>query len=164
MKWDLRSLFGTNLILHCSNHTCYTIITKDCFSQRCSQSDDTIADCLCMLCFYTGDSMSTQSALSYEEKESLLVIRLKSSVLSCRLYDDNVALYGKRYYYYIWELPLFCLIGIIAGLVGAAFVRLYVVCSRLRAKYIPASNPYRRLAEVSIAFSKPIGDRLRKNP
>ena len=66
----------------------------------------------------------------------------------CRLYDDNVALYGKRYYYYIWELPLFCLIGIVAGLAGALFVRLYVVCTRLRAKFIPASNPIRRLAEV----------------
>lgn len=70
--------------------------------------------------------------------------------MSClfRLYDDNIAVYGKRYYYFIWELPLFCFIGVAAGCLGALFVRLYVACTRLRAKYIPATNPIRRLAEV----------------
>lgn len=66
----------------------------------------------------------------------------------CRLYDDNVALYGRRYYYYIWELPIFTLMGILAGLLGALFVRIHVICSRLRAKYVPATSPKRRLAEV----------------
>ena len=66
-----------------------------------------------------------------------------------RLYDDNIALYGKRYYYYIWELPIFVVIGIVAGLLGALFVRLYVLCTRLRARFVPASSPRRRVIEVT---------------
>ena len=70
--------------------------------------------------------------------------------LRCRLYDDNIALYGKRYFYYIWELPIFALIGASAGVLGALFVRGYVACTKLRAKYVPATSPKRRLAEVRL--------------
>jgi len=66
----------------------------------------------------------------------------------CRLYDDNIALYGKQYFYYVWELPVYAIMGVVAGLLGALFVKCYIACTRLRAKYIPASNPRRRVAEV----------------
>lgn len=66
----------------------------------------------------------------------------------CSLYDDNIALYGKRYYYYIWELPVFALIGVMAGMLGAVFVKGYVLCTRLRARFVPVTSPRKRLAEV----------------
>ena len=65
-----------------------------------------------------------------------------------RLYDDNIALYGKRYYYYIWELPVFVLMGLFAGLLGAAFIRLNVRVTALRARWVPPRRPHLRLLEV----------------
>lgn len=78
--------------------------------------------------------------------------RLIQGMVLCpaRLYDDNIALYGKRYFYYIWELPIFTLMGVCAGVLGGVFVKVHVICSRLRAKYVPASSPRRRLMEVTV--------------
>jgi len=66
-----------------------------------------------------------------------------------RLYDDNLALYGKRYYYYIWELPVFVTMGCVAGLLGAAFIKLNIRATQLRARFIPLRKPLLRLLEVS---------------
>ena len=139
-----------------SDHICCARFANEGSSHYCSLYDDIIAHFRLFAVILHWNSRSGHTVCTASSGTRVFAshtVGVQSYNL-CRLYDDNVALYGKRYYYYIWELPLFCLIGIIAGLVGAAFVRLYVICSRLRAKYIPASNPYRRLAEVSIAFSK----------
>lgn len=66
----------------------------------------------------------------------------------CRLYDDNLALYGKRYYYYVWELPMFAVMGAIAGLLGSLFIYLNIRATALRARYIPPRKPKLRLLEV----------------
>lgn len=68
--------------------------------------------------------------------------------MPCRLYDDNLALYGKRYFYFVWELPLFALMGAIAGLLGALFIHLNIKATALRARYIPPRKPGLRLLEV----------------
>lgn len=66
----------------------------------------------------------------------------------CRLYDDNLALYGKRYFYYIWELPVHVIMGIVAGLLGSLFIKLNILTTKLRACYIPPRKPWLRLIEV----------------
>ena len=68
-----------------------------------------------------------------------------------RLYDDNLALYGKRYFYYVWELPVFVLMGVTAGLLGALFIKLNIRMTQLRARFIPPSKPRLRLMEVLAA-------------
>ena len=65
-----------------------------------------------------------------------------------RLYDDNLALYGKRYFYYVWELPVFVLVGAVAGLLGALFISLNIRATALRARYVPPRQPRLRLVEV----------------
>ena len=72
-----------------------------------------------------------------------------------RLYDDNLALYGKRYYYYVWELPVFVLMGVTAGLLGSLFIKLNILMTQLRARFIPPSKPRLRLMEVPAAFACP---------
>lgn len=42
------------------------------------------------------------------------------------LYTDSLARYGARMYYYIWDVPIFCLIGAAGGLLGALFIHLNV--------------------------------------
>ena len=68
------------------------------------------------------------------------------------LYDDNIALYGSRFWYYIWELPIYVIIGCIAGALGGWFIKLNIIFTAFRAKYIPASNRWRRFGEVSICL------------
>jgi chloride channel 7 len=53
-----------------------------------------------------------------------------------------------RYYYYIWELPVFVLMGVAAGLLGALFIRLNVRVTALRARWVPPRRPHLRLLEV----------------
>ena len=65
-----------------------------------------------------------------------------------RLYDDNLALYGKRYFYYVWELPVFALVGAVAGLLGALFISLNIQATALRARFVPPRQPRLRLVEV----------------
>jgi hypothetical protein len=65
-----------------------------------------------------------------------------------RLYDDNLAGYGRVYFYYIWELPLFVLIGVLCGVLGALFIQLNMLLTRLRARFVPPRRPHLRLAEA----------------
>lgn len=65
------------------------------------------------------------------------------------LYDDNIALYGARFWYYIWELPIYVFLGCIAGVLGGLFIKLNIIFTAFRSKYIPASNRWRRFGEVS---------------
>jgi hypothetical protein len=69
-----------------------------------------------------------------------------------RLYDDNLALYGKRYYYYVWELPVFVLMGVAAGLLGSAFIKLNIRATQLRARFVPPCKPWLRLLEVPCIY------------
>jgi len=66
------------------------------------------------------------------------------------LYDDNIALYGSKFWYYIWELPIYVFMGCIAGALGGWFIKLNIHFTSFRAKYIPASNRWRRFGEVSL--------------
>jgi hypothetical protein len=70
-----------------------------------------------------------------------------------RLYKDDVALYGSRYYYYIWELPLYVLMGVLGGLLGALFIRINVWVTALRARYVPPVMLKRRVAEVCTDYN-----------
>ena len=67
----------------------------------------------------------------------------------CRLYDDNQTEYGEIFYFYIWEVPIFLGMGVIAGLLGAAFNSFHIKCAAWRAQYVPPRLVYRRLGEVS---------------
>lgn len=69
-----------------------------------------------------------------------------------RLYDDNLALYGKRYYYYVWELPVFVLMGVAAGLLGSAFIKLNIRATQLRARFVSPRKPWLRLLEVPCIY------------
>ena len=64
------------------------------------------------------------------------------------LYDDNKALYGKVYFYYLWELPIYAAMGIFGGCMGVLFIKLNIRVSRLRGRFIPVSKRGRRIAEV----------------
>ena len=64
------------------------------------------------------------------------------------LYDDSIALYGSRFWYYIWELPIYVIVGCVAGGLGGLFIKLNIHFTAFRAKYIPSSNRWRRFGEV----------------
>ena len=55
--------------------------------------------------------------------------------------------------WYIWETPIFVLMGCAGGLFGVLFVRLNLIVMALRKRFVPPTDPIRRLAEVVfIAF------------
>ncbi|KAK9853864.1 hypothetical protein WJX84_007554 [Apatococcus fuscideae] len=64
------------------------------------------------------------------------------------LYDDNKALYGKVYFYYLWELPIYAAMGVFGGCMGVLFIKLNIVVSRLRGRFVPVMKRGRRIAEV----------------
>ena len=64
------------------------------------------------------------------------------------LYTDNEADYSKNYWWYFWEVPIFFLMGVCGGLMGAAFVKMNVKITQWRARHIPVTNKRRRLLEV----------------
>lgn len=69
------------------------------------------------------------------------------------LYTDGHANYGRNLYYFLWEMPLFMVIGAMGGLIGATFIAINVQITRLRQKFIPVRCPHRRLVEVMfVAF------------
>ena len=55
------------------------------------------------------------------------------------------------YFYYIWELPVFVLIGVLCGVLGALFIQLNLLLTRLRARFVPPRRPHLRLAEARLA-------------
>lgn len=50
---------------------------------------------------------------------------------------------------YIWEFPIFAIMGIGAGLMGSSFVFINVRLNRLRQRYMPWDKSYRRVIEVT---------------
>lgn len=64
------------------------------------------------------------------------------------LYTDNYASYGSRMFYHVWDVPIFCCIGALGGLLGALFIHLNVRITQFRHRHIPFRSPWRRLAEV----------------
>lgn len=64
------------------------------------------------------------------------------------LYTDNYASYGSRMFYHVWDVPIFCCIGALGGLLGALFIHLNVRITQFRHRCIPFRSPWRRLAEV----------------
>eukprot|EP00884_Botryococcus_braunii_P006609 jgi/Botrbrau1/1594/Bobra.0185s0013.2 len=66
------------------------------------------------------------------------------------LYTDSLAFYGSRMFYYVWDVPVFCLMGAMGGLMGALWVHLNVRITALRHRYIPVRCPWRRWAEVMV--------------
>ena len=53
------------------------------------------------------------------------------------LYTDSLGLYGSRMFYYVWDLPIFCMMGAIGGALGGLFIHLNVKVTKLRHRYIP---------------------------
>ena len=53
------------------------------------------------------------------------------------LYTDSLALYGKRMFYYVWDVPIFCLMGAVGGLMGALWVHVNVRVTAFRHRAIP---------------------------
>ena len=66
------------------------------------------------------------------------------------LLADNVILPSQRFFYRLWELPIFVLIGCAGGVVGGVFVAVNIKITTLRHKYIPVTQPLRRLLEVCV--------------
>lgn len=64
------------------------------------------------------------------------------------LYSDGDANYGATFWYYVWEFPVFVLVGILGGLMGALFIHLNVKITMWRRRHIPVSNKMRRFYEV----------------
>ena len=53
------------------------------------------------------------------------------------LYADDEVGISKQFWWYAWELPVFAMVGVGGGLIGAAFVRLNVKLTRFRRRAIP---------------------------
>ena len=82
-----------------------------------------------------------------EEGASLMFARLGAD-RDFGLYDDATANYGAQYWYYVWEIPIFVLMGMLGGLMGAAFIQLNVRITGWRLRRIPVSRPAKRALEV----------------
>lgn len=69
------------------------------------------------------------------------------------LFADDEADYSRVFWWYIWEIPIFVLMGIGGGLMGIVFVRANLAIMHWRAKHIPSTHGAKRLAEaVFVAF------------
>lgn len=55
---------------------------------------------------------------------------------------------GGSYFMYVWEIPIFMVMGCGAGIMGGAFVAVNVRLNRLRSRYLPWSKSYLRVIEV----------------
>jgi chloride channel 7 len=69
------------------------------------------------------------------------------------LFADDEADYSRMLWWYIWEIPIFALMGIVGGVMGILFVRANMAIMHWRARNVPFSNGAKRLAEaVFVAF------------
>ena len=82
-----------------------------------------------------------------EEGASLMFARLGAD-RDFGLYDDATANYGAQYWYYVWEIPIFVLMGMLGGLMGAAFIQLNVQITGWRLRRVPVTRPTKRALEV----------------
>ncbi|KAK9901698.1 hypothetical protein WJX75_008976 [Coccomyxa subellipsoidea] len=64
------------------------------------------------------------------------------------LYTDSLAFYGSRMFYYVWDVPIFCLMGAMGGFMGALWVHVNVKVTAFRHRFIPVRSPWKRLVEV----------------
>ncbi|KAK9808763.1 hypothetical protein WJX72_003174 [[Myrmecia] bisecta] len=99
-----------------------------------------LSTCTGVLTLHFLASLAGSPSLIFEEKFGIR--------RDLGLYDDDIALYGSKYYYFIWELPVFVILGIIAGCLGALFIKLHVKFTAFRGQYIPPRLVNRRLCEV----------------
>lgn len=53
------------------------------------------------------------------------------------LYTDSLAFYGSRMFYYVWDVPIFCAMGAVGGLMGALWVHVNVRVTAFRHRCIP---------------------------
>lgn len=84
-----------------------------------------------------------------DDASNILSYRLGNS-RDFGLYEEDVAVYGKEFFYFLWEIPLFILIGAGGGLFGALFVKLNVNLTYFRRKLVPQGKPLLRLIEVVV--------------
>ena len=66
------------------------------------------------------------------------------------LYSDQQAKLSQHFWWFIWETPIFALMGVAGGLFGVFFVRLNLLVMAWRRKHVPPTSPLRRLLEVVI--------------
>eukprot|EP00891_Asterochloris_glomerata_P005649 jgi/Astpho2/5649/gw1.00079.232.1_t len=66
------------------------------------------------------------------------------------LYTDSLAFYGSRMFYYVWDVPIFIGMGVMGGLMGAAFIKVNVKITQLRHRYVPVRCSIRRVLEVVV--------------
>ncbi|CAD7694881.1 unnamed protein product [Ostreobium quekettii] len=64
------------------------------------------------------------------------------------LYSDGDASYGRNLYYFLWEMPIYIVIGAVGGLLGALFIKTNVKITQFRQRFIPIRFSHRRLVEV----------------
>lgn len=68
------------------------------------------------------------------------------------LYTDSLALYGKRMFYYVWDVPIFCLMGAVGGLMGALWVHVNVRVTAFRHRTIPVRCVEDRLSLLCLTL------------
>lgn len=66
------------------------------------------------------------------------------------LFTDDQAGYSGIFWWYVWEVPIFVLMGAAGGLMGAMFIRANVRITVWRQRFIPVSCRHRRLLEVLV--------------
>ena len=66
------------------------------------------------------------------------------------LFTDDQANYSNAFWWYVWEVPIFILMGAAGGLMGATFIALNMRLTHWRQRYIPTSSGNRRLVEVLV--------------
>ena len=64
------------------------------------------------------------------------------------LYPDDVAKYSTIFYWYIWEIPLFIIVGVVGGVFSNLFVLGNKHLTLWRRRNIPPTNKLRRMLEV----------------
>ncbi|GIL75405.1 hypothetical protein Vretifemale_5203 [Volvox reticuliferus] len=84
-----------------------------------------------------------QAALSQGPSLYKTAMATKQAFVMLSEVPDNT-----RLWYYSWELPIFAVMGVLGGLLGAAMVVLNNAVTRFRRRFIPPTKPARRVVEV----------------